>query len=155
VPNGYGVADERVSSCLLIVTMRVLNGRYRDDVGQKCRIRSCRDDALVNDEYCGWHGLVSGAPDRSKGRAVQPSSRRQRTAVVPKVNEGSTQIVCPHCQVRGRVSTKQIKAKRGISGAKATGAVFTAGLSMFATGLSRKETLTEARCSNCSMSWTF
>ena len=71
-------------------------------------------------------------------------------------------LVCPHCQVRGRVATSQIKSKQGISGGKATGpcslvgspfAVLTGGLSLLATGLSKKKLVTEARCGNCSMSW--
>lgn len=64
------------------------------------------------------------------------------------------QIVCPHCQTRGRVTTKVIKVKRGISGGKATGAVLTGGFSLLGTGLSRKERATEARCGNCQVSWT-
>jgi hypothetical protein len=31
----------------------------------------------------------------------------------------------------------------------------TGGLSLFATGLSRKQKLTEASCSNCGASWVF
>lgn len=62
-------------------------------------------------------------------------------------------MICPHCQTKGTVSTSQIKAKKGISGAKATGVLLTGGLSIFATGLSRKEMVTIADCNNCSMQW--
>jgi hypothetical protein len=48
-----------------------------------------------------------------------------------------------------------VKLKKGISGGKATGAVLTAGFSILATGLSRKESATQATCGNCRMSWTF
>ncbi|MCW2539653.1 MAG: hypothetical protein JWN95_1378 [Frankiales bacterium] len=67
---------------------------------------------------------------------------------------GDAQILCPHCQTRGRVVTKRVKVKRGISGGKATGAVLTVGLSVLATGLSRKEAATIATCGNCRVTWT-
>jgi hypothetical protein len=64
-------------------------------------------------------------------------------------------IVCPQCHSRGCVTTSIVKLKKGISGAKATGAVLTGGLSLLAVGLSRKEDLTEAECSNCGSVWHF
>jgi hypothetical protein len=67
----------------------------------------------------------------------------------------SPQFICPHCQTKGRVRTKAIKKKAGISGGKATAAVITDGLSVLATGLSRKEDLTQAHCENCTSTWTF
>lgn len=65
------------------------------------------------------------------------------------------QIVCPHCQTRGTVTTRSAVRKVGISGGKATGAVLTGGLSLLATGLSRKASMTEAHCSRCGSSWYF
>jgi hypothetical protein len=65
------------------------------------------------------------------------------------------QMICPHCQTQGSVSTEKTKVKQGISGGKATGAVLTAGLSILATGLSRKQTATRAKCSNCGAEWLF
>jgi hypothetical protein len=38
---------------------------------------------------------------------------------------------------------------------QATAAVLTGGVSMLATGLSRKEKLTQARCDNCHNQWDF
>lgn len=67
----------------------------------------------------------------------------------------STEIVCPHCGKKGCVATKRAKAKKGISGAKATGALLTVGLSILATGLSRKEWVTDAKCKNCGSQWQF
>lgn len=64
-------------------------------------------------------------------------------------------MVCPHCQVRGQVRVKAVTQKRGISGSKATAAVLTAGVSMLATGLSRKERVTQAHCDNCGNTWSF
>lgn len=65
------------------------------------------------------------------------------------------EMVCPHCGVRGDVTTRSERKKAGISGGKATAAVFTGGLSMLATGLSRKERVTVAHCSNCGNTWSF
>lgn len=64
-------------------------------------------------------------------------------------------IICPHCQTKGTVRTMDVKKKRGISGAKATAAVITGGISVLATGLSRKEKLTQAHCENCGSDWLF
>jgi len=65
------------------------------------------------------------------------------------------QLVCPHCQTRGRVHAKTVKVKKGISGGKATGAIITGGLSLLATGLSRKEMATQAHCDACGSTWHF
>jgi uncharacterized Zn finger protein len=66
---------------------------------------------------------------------------------------GASALVCPHCQVQGRVTSRQVKQKKGVSGGKLTGAVLTAGISMLGTGLSRKEKVTEMRCGNCGTVW--
>lgn len=68
-------------------------------------------------------------------------------------DRGSRAIVCPHCQYRGYVTTRRVRRKRGVSGGKATAAVFTLGTSMLATGLSRKETVTAMKCKNCHSRW--
>ena len=72
-----------------------------------------------------------------------------------KLLTGDAALICPHCQKRGSVTTKSVKRKKGISGAKATGAVLTLGWSILATGLSRKEQETEAHCSSCDTTWYF
>jgi len=64
-------------------------------------------------------------------------------------------MICPHCQTRGVVRTKAITQKKGISGGKATAAVLTGGVSMVATGLSRKEDATQAKCDTCGSKWVF
>ncbi|HWA67172.1 MAG TPA: hypothetical protein VG899_12490 [Mycobacteriales bacterium] len=48
---------------------------------------------------------------------------------------------------------RRIRQKKGISGGKAAGAVLTLGVSMLATGLSRKEWVNVMRCANCGMKW--
>jgi len=67
----------------------------------------------------------------------------------------SPAYICPHCQTKGSVRTMPVKRKKGISGAKATGALLTVGVSMLATGLSRKEGMTQAHCGNCNSTWDF
>lgn len=69
-----------------------------------------------------------------------------------KLNPG---IVCPQCQMKGAVRTKSVKQKRGVSGGKATAAVLTGGLSVLATGLSRKEQSTQAYCARCRSTWHY
>lgn len=89
--------------------------------------------------------IAAGVRDFRKGiPQAQEKARRARMA----------QIVCPHCHSAGRVTTKAIKVKKGISGGKATGAILTGGVSMLGTGLSRKEGATSMSCANCGMSWT-
>ncbi len=67
----------------------------------------------------------------------------------------NAEMICPHCQTKGKTRTKHITQKKGVSGAKATGAVLTGGLSLLATGLSRKEDATQAYCENCNSTWSF
>jgi hypothetical protein len=72
-----------------------------------------------------------------------------------KLGAVNPMMVCPHCQTRGAVRVRNVVAKRGISGAKATGAIFTGGLSLLAVGLSRKEAVTRAHCGQCNNTWVF
>lgn len=72
-----------------------------------------------------------------------------------EMREADAKILCPQCQTRGDVNTKRVREKMGVSGGKATGAVLTGGLSLLATGLSRKQWVTKARCGNCGSRWTF
>jgi hypothetical protein len=64
-------------------------------------------------------------------------------------------IVCVHCQTKGRVRTKIIEKDAGIPGNKASIAALTGGISILATGLSRKERVTQAHCDNCGSTWTY
>ncbi|HNX37583.1 MAG TPA: hypothetical protein PKI15_04420 [Candidatus Cloacimonadota bacterium] len=64
-------------------------------------------------------------------------------------------MVCPHCQAKGKIRTMQVVKKAGISGGKATAAVLTGGVSLVATGLSRKDGMTQAHCDECQNTWTF
>ena len=67
----------------------------------------------------------------------------------------SNVLIYPHCQTQGHVTTSPIKVKTGVSGGKATAALLTGGLSLFAVGLSRKQAVTSAHCSRCGSTWMF
>jgi hypothetical protein len=64
-------------------------------------------------------------------------------------------MVCPHCQTKGKIRTKSVKQKKGISGGKAVAGFMTVGISLLAVGLSRKEKVTQAHCDNCGSTWYF
>ena len=64
-------------------------------------------------------------------------------------------MICPHCGERGRVTTSRGKQKSGISGGKATAAIFTGGTSLLFTGLSRKHKVTKCHCHKCGARWSF
>jgi len=87
--------------------------------------------------------------------------RRQQTSIAEwNLQQRSygginTAMVCPHCQSIGKIRTKEVKQKKGVSGGKATAAVLTGGLSLLAVGLSRKEGATQAHCDNCHNTWFF
>lgn len=72
-----------------------------------------------------------------------------------KWGKSSVKMICPHCQTTGTIRTMQIDTTTGISGAKATGAILTGGVSMLATGLSQKKQVTQAHCETCSSTWSF
>lgn len=71
--------------------------------------------------------------------------------------EVKSQMICPHCGVKGKVQTRAVKRKAGISGGKAVAGLLTGGISLITpgVGLSRREKGTEARCSNCGAQWSF
>jgi hypothetical protein len=62
-------------------------------------------------------------------------------------------LVCPHCQTKGFVRRKLIRKDVGISSKKATAAALTGGVSLLATGLSRKEWVTQSHCDHCGSTW--
>lgn len=71
----------------------------------------------------------------------------------PDPNAGAEKIVCQFCHQAGGVRVRLVQRKQGISGGKATGAVVTGGISLFATGLSRKQQMRHLTCSSCHMEW--
>jgi hypothetical protein len=77
---------------------------------------------------------------------------QQKPTDAPPTNP---EMVCPHCQVKGKIVTSPGIIKGGISGGKATAAILTGGVSLLATGLSRKDSVTNCHCFNCGSNWTF
>lgn len=123
--------------------------------------QECSKDAVPGFDRCyghlGWEerAQVIRSDDPDVRRAATGHWRQGKVAAPPpRPTTTSSQIVCPHCQVAGKVTSERVRVKRGVSGGKATGAILTGGLSMLGTGLSRKQMITSLRCGNCRMTWT-
>jgi len=104
--------------------------------------------------------FAGGFTARREFDAMSPEKRQayqrnlQRSSLDKLHGRISPQVICPHCQTRGTVRTKGIKKKAGISGGKATAALLTGGFSLLATGLARKDKLTQSHCENCGSMWS-
>ena len=83
------------------------------------------------------------SPKKTPEELWRENVRAQKQEVVTQWGEKNLVLICPHCQTKGFVRTKSLTLKKGVSGVKATGAVLTGGLSLLATGLSRKEDTTQ------------
>jgi transcription elongation factor Elf1 len=98
------------------------------------------------------------APEKEKPRLdrMLDSMKRSYKASL-EANRGpiNPKIECPQCHNVGAVAVRSAKQKVGVSGGKATGAVLTGGVSLIATGLSRKQRVSQAHCGNCGSDWTF
>jgi uncharacterized paraquat-inducible protein A len=79
--------------------------------------------------------------------------RWRRAAITGTYGATHPQVICAQCQTRGHVRIKRMHVKQGISGGKAVGALLTGGVSMLATGLSRKGWETQAHCEACGTTW--
>jgi hypothetical protein len=106
-------------------------------------------------------GVLAAVAENKKVAAMSPSDRLTYQAKLQAVEltkghgDLHPMMLCPHCQEKGNVRTQAVKRKKGVSGGKATAAILTGGVSLLATGLSRKELSTEAYCSNCGSKWDF
>jgi hypothetical protein len=150
--------------------------------GETCSVQGCESPSMPLGGKCAWHTMERGGRTSTEppfggsvwefaaiqwrclahGKAICTDCRRKAKPPTKAGKKGDRfpapgahQIVCPHCQTKGQVRTQVVKQKKGISGGKATAAVMTAGLSTFATGLSRKEEVTEAHCNACGSTWHF
>jgi len=90
-----------------------------------------------------------------RAKAQQSPEDRLDQELAAQWGPRKPQIICSQCQTRGHVRTMAVTRKKGISGAKATGALLTGGVSLLATGLSRKDDETQAHCTNCESTWYF
>jgi hypothetical protein len=88
-------------------------------------------------------------------RGIQLTVSEQIRYRTEEAKSEVSNLVCPHCQVQGGVRTLRGKGKKGISGGKATAAVLTMGLPIGAAGLSRKQIMTRAKCTNYGVTWDF
>ncbi|HTW45938.1 MAG TPA: hypothetical protein VMD58_10365 [Acidobacteriaceae bacterium] len=111
---------------------------------------------------------IKDAREAEKIAAMSPDDRQkylqkkqerfdaaQAILLTQEYGEINPKMICPHCQWMNCVRLKTVKRKKGISGSKATAAVLTGGVSVLATGLSRKEQETQAFCANCKTTWFF
>jgi len=137
---------------------------HEDDgkwVGQSCPDGVCTGH-VTSSGHCSVCGLsVADAKKaeelREKNQRIerQISSSPDTIADMERWGVRNAAILCPHCQKRGHVWAKTVKRKKGISGGKATGALLTGGISIILTGLSRKESVTQAHCAYCNSTWEF
>lgn len=95
------------------------------------------------------------SPEEKEQYYKEKRKAKQNSDKIAQFGYTSPAMVCPHCQTKGQVRTKKVTQKKGISGGKATGAVLTGGISVLATGLSRKEDATQAHCDKCNSTWFF
>lgn len=127
------------------------------DTPKKCAAGPCQDMRVPGTNFCAKHGPKEMPQARISGKSKGPGRFDRFVANMEAEQERKraqdARIVCPYCHKAGQVSTKSRRVKRGVSGGKATGALITGGLSIFATGLSRKEDVIEAHCANCGMTW--
>jgi|ERR1017187_7312271 cbb3-type cytochrome oxidase subunit 3 len=93
--------------------------------------------------------------EADRKRAVEFAAERAAQRFADDYGTLRPPMVCPHCQAVGTVYCKAVERKKGVSGAKATGALLTAGVSLLVVGLSRKETDTQAHCGRCESTWFF
>ena len=124
----------------LIMAVRYGNRKHREEIER-------RDEFLKDQE----RNRSRMSPEELQRYEVSLRNSSQQAGWGP-VNRV---MICPHCQMKGRVHAKPVNRKKGISGVKATGALLTGGLSILATGLSRKEGLTQTHCDNCGSTWDF
>ena len=112
--------------------------------------------------------IIAGINENAKVEKMSPderaiyleAKRRAREQAQARLRDNqngplNTAMICPHCQSKGTVRAKRVTQKKGISGTKATAAVLTGGVSILATGLSRKEGMTQAHCDKCGSTWCF
>jgi hypothetical protein len=93
---------------------------------------------------------ASEAPSQARAKSGTPEWLKSDRE---KIKEANTGLLCPHCQIRGKISRKEIKKKKGISASKLIAAPLTGGNSLFVVGLSRKDTYTQLTCGSCKMVW--
>jgi len=129
-------------------------------VGQSCPDGTCIGH-ITSSGRCSVCGLTVTEAKKAEDvrEKAQPITKMMTFAEIDHNSalwgKRNPAITCPQCHKRGYVWTKQVKRKKGISGGKATGALLTVGTSLLLTGLSRKESATQAHCTYCDSTWDF
>ncbi len=125
-------------------------------VGQSCPDGTCIGH-ITSSGRCSVCGLTVAEAKKAEDlrEKTQPIGRPITFDEMALWGKQNPAITCPQCHKRGYVCTKQVKRKKGISGGKATGALLTGGISLLLTGLSRKESVTQAHCTYCDSTWEF
>jgi hypothetical protein len=133
---------------VIVIAVRVAKGRKVAAMSPEERANYQREQqAQLRGQEARQDGLQEQLRDQ-QARQREQQAQLQYGPINP-------QVICPHCQTRGTVRTIPIKKKTGISGGKATAAFLTGGVSLLATGLSRKEAFTQAHCGNCNSVWSY
>lgn len=107
-----------------------------------------RIDSMTPEEKQKYHEEKHAEEAQQKAKLIRKNQEIQYGAI-------NAAMMCPHCQTNGKIRTKHVEQKKGISGGKAVATVLTGGLSLLAVGLSRKEGATQAHCENCNNTWFF
>lgn len=101
------------------------------------------------------------SPEMQKKREEHEAQKAPERALkspelaVKKYGEINFALICQHCQTKGKVHTKPVDKKTGLSFTKAGFGLLTGGVSILGTGLSKVDTMTQAHCDNCNSTWVF
>jgi hypothetical protein len=109
---------------------------------------------------CGWPDPAAPAASvevqtKPKGFWARLSDSTRKAEALDTYGPVNNAMICPHCQTKGKIRTKAVNRKKGISGGKVAAAVLLSPLTLLATGLSRKEQATQAHCDGCNSTWDF
>ena len=107
----------------------------------------CGIELVEGTKFCSGCGFKTDVAVASPAAVVQEQSQPVQS---PKP---VGQIECPYCHSSGTVVVQQVKKKKGVSPGKAAGALATGGLSLIATGLAKKEMVSQLTCAACGMTW--
>jgi hypothetical protein len=100
--------------------------------------------------------MMAETEARAQNAVDAREAARSHTKLQAQGKVATPGLICPHCGESGHVTSKQSKEKEGISGAKATAALLTGGVSLLVPGigLSRKVNALVRHCTKCGSRWT-
>lgn len=65
----------------------------------------------------------------------------------------NSEIICPHCQVKGKVTATPFKKKGRLTATRLLGTAVTLGGSTVVTGVRKGSRAYKMSCGNCGMRW--